>query len=403
PEHTQTDTMDLWGNVKIPFIGNGYDNTTIQAPATEWQDVVWGPKQERYSALAGIPISNVPVGNTTLYMQSGYIELNCYDFSRPPRDGTASKRDAVLPRQVALQPPNNSSWQGEHSSRWLIALDRFVNPIWTGPSRRGDDDTWESPGMFANVAGIEAGPTRLLFRAFNDAGIIAKGSLIYGYCDVRQRYVESRVHCERQTETSRQKCTAIAQRPSRKGHAPETISHLNFPAVFGHITKNLPEATSIGGIATTDLGLRYLKNPKGVSSSETSTDMFSGIPEEKVDFSRRLSQLLNTYILLSPFDFSTVPGTWLFTPPTATVEAEVSNLIAVYVVPRAWIAVGLLSCLVLLRGGIASVIVTHISTSPEILQYASTLDSKFIDLPPDTGHMSAKEITTMLKGQRVRL
>lgn len=430
PQYIQADTMDLWGNVKIPFLGTGYDNTTVRTPATDWQDVVWGPKQERFSALAGIPLGSIPQGNTTLYLETGYIELNCYDFVLP--EDPSSPLETVqwdweefweeLALEETTRPPRNGSWQGQRISPWSIAVDRFVDPLWMDTAfheaRRGlgahewqEDEiltnAWESPGLLANETGIDAGPTRLVFYASNDdSGIIVQGNVIWGYCDVRQRYVESRIHCERQTQISRQNCTAVSQRPSRKKHAPETISHLNFPEIFGNIMTNLPKATGVGGVASTDLGLRYLKNPRDMSRTEGSTDMFSGISADRADFSRRLSQLLNTYILLSSFDFGSVTedGTSLDISPNAIARAEVSNLVVVYVVPRAWIAVGLLACLVLLLAGIASVVVTHVAASPEILGYASTLvrDSKFMDLPPDAGSMSASEITAMLKDRRVR-
>jgi hypothetical protein len=68
PENIQTDTMDMWGYVKIPFMDDGYGDDTASDP--EWRDVVWSPSRERFSALAGVPVSDVPVGNTTFSLES---------------------------------------------------------------------------------------------------------------------------------------------------------------------------------------------------------------------------------------------------------------------------------------------------------------------------------------------
>lgn len=50
PEATKFDTMDLWGNVRIPFL-NHTEN--------EWRDLPSNSSEIEYSSLAGIPISNL--------------------------------------------------------------------------------------------------------------------------------------------------------------------------------------------------------------------------------------------------------------------------------------------------------------------------------------------------------
>lgn len=71
PDLIRNDTMDIWGNVKIPFLESyGVPNDS------EWQHITPGQNLE-YSALVGIPIANISTGNTTFAIESSYVHLEC--------------------------------------------------------------------------------------------------------------------------------------------------------------------------------------------------------------------------------------------------------------------------------------------------------------------------------------
>lgn len=58
----------------------------------------------------------------------------------------------------------------------------------------------------------------------------------------------------------------------------------------------------------------------------------------------------------------------------------------------------------MLAGSILSVVFARLAVGPEVLGYASTVlrDSRFVDLPPDTGSMSRIDVSLREKGMRVR-
>lgn len=434
PSAAHMDTMDIWGNAKIPFVGHGYNNSKMKTPMTDWENVIWSDSGDRFSAMAGVPISIVSPGNTTMFVESAYVELGCDNITilEPGEslDDLISFGWVGLGNGGALaeEPKNaNRSWQGYPRRRpstdgtddpnWAIAIDRFVDQLWINESfvaeRYGrvvqglsvDEDlanVMGSPRLFINETGIEAGPTRLLFNGkFGVNGVTAPPTLT-AYCNVRQKYVESRVNCERQETWSRQNCTVVAQRPSRKPHPPETISHLNFPQVWDKISDKAPYATRLG---YADLVLSYLADPNNMAA-EAFTRVFDVDQQvDSVAFSRRLSQIINTYLLLSMREYSAnVNESVAWIGINATTSSELTTLKEVYHISTLWIILALLSSVVFVAGGLASVVYTHLSNGPEILGYASTLvrDSKFLDLPPETSHMSSSDISKMIKKERVR-
>lgn len=257
-----------------------------------------------------------------------------------------------------------------------------------------------------NETDIEANPTELLFRAnfsaLEDAVKVEVGAL----CNVRQRYIESRIACEQHdTTASRRNCTVTAQRPSQKAHVTELISHLNFPRVWGRISEFLPILTGVGSSYRPDMVVQYLNNPVLNNMTLTDTDeMFKEINNEV--FSRRLSQVMNTYLFLSQVLLSAPGGSWgdsalqyNITTPVATIV-----LIETYSINSSWMAAGLVSCAVLIIGGILSVILRHMVAGPEVLGYASSVvrDSKYITLPFESDKMNGLDISKMMKKQRVR-
>ena len=151
--------------------------------------------------------------------------------------------------------------------------------------------------------------------------------------------------------------------------------------------------------------VQYLNDPKLANITLASTeDMFKHI--NNTVFSRRLSQIFNTYLLLSQV-FLSVPGGSTGASSlreNATVHLPTTTLVEVYDFSRPWISLGIASCSLLLVGGILSVVFRHTAAGPEILGYTSAVarDSKYMDMPPETGRMGGLDITKMMKNQRVK-
>ncbi|KAJ4228132.1 hypothetical protein NW759_004215 [Fusarium solani] len=415
PPTTKTDGMDLWGNIKIPFLSEGVDYHA-------WSRVSWSLDLECFFSLAGYPVANVPMGNSTFSMHTSYLQLNCSKQQRSTWTFryNITMLDSWVSVEVAYQngtiygvrrENNDSVSSGTPVTTWNFGVDRFVDPFWLNTSILFDRLGWGShftseftrPFIFENETGIESKPANLFF----DARIMPGGSLEKDYtvaakCDVKQRYVESRVSC---SPASRHNCTVVAQRPSRRRHAPDDISHLSFPAVSRWASVGLPLAAGRSSSGKADLSMKYLADSKSGHTVETIyRDAFEGVSDAL--FSSRLSQLSNTYLVLSQIDMETqniVDGMPSFSD-NVTEPAQVSHLVQTYTIPKLWIALCFVSCIVLLCSGVLSVVFTHVADGPEILGYASTAvrDSKSLELLPEVGSMTAIDITEMMREERLR-
>ncbi|PSN60155.1 hypothetical protein BS50DRAFT_593935 [Corynespora cassiicola Philippines] len=225
-------------------------------------------------------------------------------------------------------------------------------------------------------------------------------------CKTQQRYIESRVTCERVDPIATiRNCTVIEPRPSQKRHITELISHLNLFRIWSWLTTRLPMVVTYYPMMLTDILTQYLNDPKLTNMTLVETDnLFLNV--NNIVFSQRLSQVFNTYLLLSQLFLSAPSDSTDGGPLEHNITTEVPNtiLVQVHVISRLWNTLGIVSCCILLAGGISSVIFRCISAGPDILGYASTVirDSKYIDLPPQIGTMDGIEVTKKMKSQRLK-
>lgn len=233
PETIKLDTMDPWGNVKIPFL----------RPATgdDWKDISQDLTTDDYSSLAGVPLSCVNYeSKTTFSLESSYIQLHCGNITTSSRSGptdvmrvnllqTAFNDFRSISGSRSIYKLPNGTWHGISSRRnisssdttWSLELDRFVDPLWFGGNNTNFTEFHKGAegsraqdlhtlSLFQDQKGIEAEPTRLLFQAQCKDSMHAPQLYFTGYCDVAQRYVDSRVTCNRSTTGARQNCSVVA-------------------------------------------------------------------------------------------------------------------------------------------------------------------------------------------------
>ncbi|KAK1467048.1 hypothetical protein CMEL01_11041 [Colletotrichum melonis] len=429
PEGLKADAMDVWGNVKIPFLK--------RLDTNDWLDLDQDLGVNEYSSLAGIPLNSIEVGHTVFSLESSYISLDCSDVESLKmdlgaddllkeevfHDDLSAASLAVDTRYTRNAKLPNGTWHGYDYTRnvsgldstWILALDRFVDRIWSmkpadyptkpvvGPLH-GRVEEMHRPLLFKDEQHVNAGPTTLLFQSIfppqeNHPGCSAKS-----LCRVSQEYAESRVNCSRTARTDRNNCTVIAQRKSQKKNAPGDISQLSFPAVFDFVSRELP--LSIGGSTAyksefslyhlADPGLRQLRSDDYcIIESVTAKDM--GV---------RLSQLLNTYLLISQLSFEIAE--WDADKPTfrakISVDAETSTPVINFEISSLWVTLFLVASIVLLAAGISSVVLKHCTYGPEILGYASTVlrDSRFFDVPRDYRRLDGIDLSRKMKCERLR-
>ncbi|KAM0351041.1 hypothetical protein ACHAPU_002822 [Fusarium lateritium] len=193
---SKIDPMDLWGNLKIPNMDIDDDG---------WHTVSSDPGPDSYSALIGIPITNVTKGNMTFSLESSYLRLECYNLTRTNRsDEIESSFNWTDPSPLGYQPMLNGTWHGRNKSElqspWSMAVDRFVGPYWADTGNLSDRYNWTvasrmygCPVLFENETNLDIQPSKLLFEAvasnFGSAQTVEMG--LKAECHVLQRYVES--------------------------------------------------------------------------------------------------------------------------------------------------------------------------------------------------------------------
>lgn len=405
PDSVRNDSKDLWGNVKIPHLSSYGD---LSDPG--WQRVPSSPTFE-YSALVGIPINNISVGNTSFSIESTYVHLGCFSLKKTfvPNGEYIDINNSSLEGQSTSLP--NGTWQGFQSNgaSWSLALDTFVDDMWGSSSfykSRGlNRSQTNRPSMFTNEVGVEANPTTLLMQVQYRTAV-GESDWLSAQCGVFQHYVESRINCSLTSHNALQNCTVVEQRPSQQAHAPKHISFLSFTTIFKELSLRMPGvAHHDSKVYGVEPSLKYLQNPSTASMGSEPLPALENVTLEL--FGYRLGQLINSYLLIGQVFDSILGGNSdpdAIFEPNITVSVGVTNLSKLYHVSRAWTGTFMFSCIVFLTGGALSVIFVHLATSPDVLGFVSTVvrDSKHIDIPPEAAKMDGLDLTKSMKMRRIR-
>jgi hypothetical protein len=434
----KSSNLDLWGNVKIPYLSSycaesndSWVNVPLTAVTDEGSDNDSGME---YSSLIGVPIVSLQQGNSTLFLESTYVELNCnppkYNHYKEFIQLNSTEVEEVGNCQNRTSCPitfPNGTFHGmgnlssDTPRQWGLGLNTFVHPNWTFGgwfyNATGQVNISaaipESPGslngtassyvgslsVFDDQSGIVTEPGSLLFQA------VSQSESVGATCNLTQVYVESKVVCSL-AENSRQNCSVIAQRPSQQLRPPGAITLLSFPHIFSHFSTRLPIATVPGN---PNLPLYYINDTSPGIMTNVHLESLRGDCPTAVGctqgqvFSQRLGQLINSYLLISQ------AGT-VVTGPTEqffqeiSVNATNSNLQRVYVVSMPWLCTFIVGTLTMLLAGIAGIIIGDRTFTPEILGYCSLgiRDSRLIDLPFGGGTLDGIQMTRLLQNIEVK-
>lgn len=424
PPAIKEDPVDLWGNVRIPYLD--------PQAGDDWTDVP--SKNVSYSSLAGIQVAHTSVGNASFTVESNYMHFGCNNITKFPGNfpaanmtnmtGTFFKNSQQFGDNIMKAPNGTYRGYANHLNAtadlttWALAVDRFVDAnywgdqLWSLDRISGllaEDDPHDSNyygdglAQYALEKDIEATPSNLLFQLIYPPASSRPSINIEAQCVVLQKYVESRVNCTVGPTSDQQACRVVAQRPSRKPHGPEAISHLSLPHLFYYISREVPQAGKgrpLGNLP--DFSLRYLMNP----AFETLPMTDIGVDADKFQgetFGTRLGQLLNTYIELSQTRDPGFTDNGLFSP-NITAAGESSTLVETFVIDDKWMALCFLSAIVLFLAGVCSVVFAHMALGPEVLGYVSTMvrDSRFVDLMINTSWLDGSELSGKIRSERVR-
>ncbi|RSL54818.1 hypothetical protein CEP54_009674 [Fusarium duplospermum] len=410
PDSIMNGDQDIWGNVKIPYL-HSYGH--VEDP--KWQDITSSLFSE-YSALVGVPINNVSRGNSSFLIESSYISLDCFSLTKtvfPNTEFIAINSSGLGGHPASLVPSlPNGTWQGHrwNDTSWTLAIDTFTDLMWTNSSfytgHGFNSSQVNRPSMFTNEVGVEVNPTTLLIQVEYRYSGTSPPDCFSAKCGVVQHYVESRVNCSMSPPEDVQNCSVVEQRTSQKSHAPEDITFLSFVDVFDMLSFGLPRATHhASGLYGLEPSLKYIQNPSSVDMGSQTNPALENVSQEM--FSYRLGQLINSYLLIGQV-FPGILGGSIDSDavfePNITVPVEVTNLLEVYHVSLAWTGTFMFSCILLLLGGVLSVVFVHLARCPDVLGFVSTVvrDSKHVDTPPEAATMDGLDLTKSMKMRRIR-
>lgn len=407
PSDTKNGSMDLWGNVKIPY------QSSLVATNDGWAS----PSESTvYSSLTGIPISGVQIGSTDLSIESSYMELNCGATVQMSTflDLQPFQYDSVTNFAYSI---SNGTYRGTNTSAtplssdtstatWSLGLDTFVSPefnrsLSTNSSSKscqpGDISYIASPCYLRGLSGSQASTGTLLFQSLDvPSDPNSPRSVQAAFCQIQQIYVQSNITCS-QSNGTRRKCKVITQRNSEGRHAPSAITPLSFPEIFDAISLALPRSFGVPQSGSkSDASIFYLNDTstESITKANGAANLIN-VPANVL--AQRLGQLLNTYYSLSQTntltsetpssDFSDI----ISTTGTLTTSEEV------YSVSWPWFAFLFISTMLMLLAAVTSMICDRMTINPEILGYTSSMirDSKYVQLPSEDGPLDGLELTKL--------
>jgi len=443
PVSVKTSSMDLWGNVKIPY----HSSIPKSSAAVENDGWVTIPDTVKpiYSALFGIPLSGIPVGNTTLAIESSYMELNCTEQTflnsnrSTPAGGAVSEDELdsannvrIISTLISPEGPFLSSKNITFGTPWAIgyqgsdvaAFDGKSTVAWTYPK--------SCPDCLDENLTVKTDSGILLYQEFD--GLENATNV---FCTPSQVYIESSIICERTNHT--QTCKVIAQRPSRLPHYPESVTYLSFREIVLGISAMLP---NLSPQADNNPGQQYLYDPTsangiitGPSSNFGTTQSPLALKEVALaEFGNRLGQILNTFIYASMWNstaytigasFEGIVNTPLggnaasFTSASPreiyemiqnqtaafTVPAVLEKQIRIYRVSYPWAAVFIFATSAMLFSACGGVYFSRNTVVPDYLGYVSSLakESQYVRMPYGGANLDGMDRARLMKDLRVRL
>ncbi|OAX81121.1 hypothetical protein ACJ72_04542 [Emergomyces africanus] len=427
PPDTKSSPTDIWGNLKVPLMSHLASNHT--ANETGWYNFDAFAEDIAYSSLIGIPIGGLPWnGNTTFTMESSYFDNDCFTLSAAPHvpitenstapPGTDLSMTTSKEAPRLLQIPNNTFYgQTDTQSSFKFGIDSSVD--WRpGYLTKLWDEGMSSfiPNVTNNEKTFFDKKQTFLFESRLPGFPGIKNPATVAYCNIRRLYVESAVHCiGNSSATNKPQCAVTATRATRKQHPPTDITPFLFRPVLDKFTSLLATSQGLNETSRYSLMEKYLNN----------TDAPLLVPEvglslytlDKIVFSQRLTQVLNTYYMASLFPSAMVGGLdtklpeytirmYTEDPFKRRVMGTVTSLeYHLYATNPAWLTVFLITSAIMLFAAIASSLLAFFTHIPDVLGYASSLtrDSVHFSHSAEGSVLDGLVRSRRLKDKRVRL
>lgn len=425
-------SMDIWGNVKIPYFSS-ISSAGEPRDSDGWVETSASNGTLVYSSIFGIPMTGLGLGNTTLTIESTYMQLTCDNTTTEPMpnntEGTQIFKGSLISQtgpffsyqNVSEAAPFAIGYQGQDVAQ-MGSNDPsgFVYPQFC-------------PDCLApSLMNASFSSGRLVFQEFD-----GQNNITSMFCTPSQQYVENQVFCSKD-EVSQQ-CQVTAQRPSLLPHFPSEVTYLSFGQIALGITSlftnSTPQNSAVNQLQN------WLLDPTStaflISSTSSNGNNEGETPLAFVplqDFGDRLGQLMNafihgsmwnatSYIIETPLydiqEMVTGGRNASFVPASTsdlvamiqnrtsafTVTADQVNAAQVYLAFYPWLIIFLISDLVMLVAAITGVYFSRKTIVPDYLGFVSSLakESPFIRMPDVGINMDGMDKAKLVKDMKVRL
>lgn len=415
-------SMDIWGNVKIPYLSS---LDSIPEDSDGWRQIPQDTNTTIYSSIFGIPISGLPAGNTTLNIESTYLELNCQNItSNITRNGSNFYNSGLISTNGPFKSAQNVTAQTPWAIGYLGADVTALLP----------------PELYSSPKCLDCLPDDVTSMTFFPGLLVYQDlegvqNVTSVYCTPSQVYVESTVVCNKEIGGT-QTCAVTAQRLSTLPHMPTELTSFSFGQTITGLSALLPNATQ--QINHIDLLQNYIVNPDDTTfiqssqwpafspSSNSSNNESRFLNTSLKDFGNRFGQVMNAF-LFGSFPNSTEFLTASSALPnntsgrassqtnllssiqnltaTFTVPANITSQQEVYICHYSWLGAFVGAALAIPLAAIAAAILSRMTKARDYLGYVSSIvrESQYGGMPKGGVNMDGLERTRGLRNLRVRL
>ncbi len=420
PDLSKNSTVDIWGNVRIPLFSS---LASIPPDENGWRQIPQKSYTPVYTSLFGIPVSNLPLGNSTFNLESSYMELTCSDINSTTIRGPGFFTNPGL---ISTVGPFNSSQNVSDTTTWAMGY-------------LGEDITSLLPN--ASAQSLDALPSDTVLKTYLPGLFLYQDftgnqNVTSIYCVPSQAYIESTIKCEESSLTTPSTCTVTAQRSSLLPHMPTTLTSFSLLQTFLGFTSLLPLTTPSAN--NIDLVQNYLINPfsntyiQSTPVVSQSTSPLNGTGESRLtdqvslqDFGHRLGQIVNTFLqgsmanstaflkgdaepkatFVTANHSSVLSAQISAVPSTLSVPSTVTTQHEVFITDWTFLSLFLLSTLAMFLAAVFTAIVSQKALTRNYLSYVSSLcrESPYVEFPNGGVAMDGLERSRTCQDLRLRL
>ncbi|KAK0128489.1 hypothetical protein ONS95_000461 [Cadophora gregata] len=423
PDQLKNSSMDIWGNVRIPLFAS---LSNIGPDENGWRQIPRNNYTPAYTSLFGIPIATLPVGNTTLNLESTYMQLDCSNITSQVVRGSSVFTDPGL---ISSSGPFNSSQIISANTTWAMGyVGEDVTSLLPNPSIQSLDSL---PSDLASKTFL---PGLFLYQDFT-----GRQNVTSVYCIPSQVYVESAIRCDKSSASKQADCAVAAQRLSLLPHMPTALTSFAMLSTFLNLTSLLPVSTPAAN--NIDIVQNYLINPfsnayiqstPSVSQASLSTNSTNANETESrllsvtlENISHRLSQIINTFIQgtlpnapsylkhdisVGPASIAANTSTLLSAQisalaPTLTVPSKLLTLTSVLSISWVWTSLFLFSTLIMLLAALFSEFFSRRTLTRDYLSGVSSLcrESQYVSFPAGGVGLDGLERSRLCQNLRIKL